>query len=86
MKHKSNSSEKFSLANDIVLDKNESANHWRAKWVNGDLTYPKDKPYTKMDEVNVMAHKINEVVFNKEGSKNPWRAKWVNGKLTYPKD
>ena len=60
MKYKSNTSKKYTLLNDLVLDKKESNNPWRAKWVNGNLTYPKDKLFTKIEKDNPMTqYKIN---------------------------
>ena len=86
MKYKSNTSKKDTLPNDLILDQKESKIPWRAKWVNGTLTYPKDKPLTKTGKDNTMAqYKINDLVLDKKEPQKPWRAKWVNGTLTYPK-
>ena len=87
MKYKSNTSKKSTLPNDLVSDKKESQNPWRAKWVNGTLTYPKDKPLTTTGIDNSMTqYKINDLALDKKEPNNPWRAKWVNGNLIYPKD
>lgn len=52
MKYESNTntSKKITLTNNLILDKNQSNHQWRAKWINGVLTYPKDIPYTKTDK------------------------------------
>ena len=50
MKYKSTSTKKHTLTNDLVQDRQESNNPWKAKWVNGILTYPKDKPVIKINK------------------------------------